>query len=160
MVLDFGESIFKPSIPGVDDEGFMSVVGQGNLVQLAVISTDGPVVGVLTAMWDFDDTTFYGIFTVGGGTHHVKFDLLKRKNNLIIQAYFEITWVSNTTLTIATSFDNSTWTTVYTRAVTSTVKDSLSVNVDARYIRFETVTPSGNAGFKIFSIDIRKVVNE
>lgn len=163
------DSIFGKRDPSVDD-GYLATSTSGNMSEAAVISDDGTDTGILSNMWDTDTSTYYGVTSSINGSKYLKFDLLSRKQNIVLQVYyaaFTNTRPNVVTVTVATSVDDSTYTDIDSVSTVSGTPNiafkNLSVNINARYVRF---TISGNAGggeladARIYNIKIAKAIEE
>jgi len=148
-----------------DDDGF-AATSSSNLAESSVISGD-LTTGYISAIWDFDITTFVGNSISAVGTKTITFDMLTRRQNVVLTCYYSL---SNTagpdtaSLVVEYSDDNATWTNIDTLTlaaeVTQTKIGNLSANFSARYIRFHLDVTIRNSAIstKIFDVKIVKAM--
>lgn len=170
MVLD-NNSIFPANQASVSDNGNLNVTNSDNLAKYAVI-TGNILKNSFFATFDDNITTYMSssqeLVSEGDTTgYYFLYDLLKPKNNVVLSTYYSVFGArfvggQSYTCTLATSLNNTDWTTVdsvtLTAAPTEAFKNYSGLIKSVRYIRFifsiANYSGTSSHGQRVYNIQI------
>jgi len=167
MVLSTTNSIFPEHSADVTDNGYLAVSSDSNMAAGAII-TGTIQEGSFFSMFDNSISTYCGTQSglEASNTKYILIDLLKKKTNVIISAYYSTYTngvITSITATFQTSLNNTDWTDVdeivQTADATQTFQNWSEQIPSLRYLRLKVVSVVASTKWtsgRIYNLQISK----